>query len=242
MIDTLLDVLGYTGTLMMSAITTKHDFVVACIAASDRGTLADVAPFDIAKTPTYAGKIAETFRNRSGVQRSWHPTHSVTGIGPRAGELLANHDQAPGPCGEGTPYTRLTYLDRGLILLLGVSHMSNTTLHGSEELAEVEYVNYPKWARIPLITPGGPREAHTRVHNTHMPRNLNVFETAYIDAKAQTVTHVGESCLRLVHAKTMSDVTVSKLRKDPMAMLNDQGRRAWAKMKETGDFITHPQI
>ena len=131
-------------------------------------------------------------------------------------------------------------LDRGFVLLLGVSHMSNTTLHGMEELAQVPYVLYPGWARVPLITPQGRQLGRTRVHNAFMQRNLNLLETDYIDAGAENVTRIGESPVRLINARMMRDITVDRLKRDPFALLNTQGRQAWERMKQTGIFTRDP--
>ncbi len=240
-IDALLRAVGPGGTLMMSAITTQTAYVVACIEAAQRGEMASVERFDVLGMPTYAGAIAETFRRRPGVRRSWHPTHSVTAIGRRAEELLADHENASGPCGAGTPYGRLCDCDRGFVLLLGVNHMSNTTLHGIEEMAGVEYVLYPEWVRIPLKTPAGPREARTRVHNAFIGRNLGILETQYIDGMAQRVGQIGGSYVRLIHAAKMRDITLAAMQDDPLRLLNERGMRAWAEMKRSGNFARDPR-
>jgi aminoglycoside 3-N-acetyltransferase len=169
-----------------------------------------------------------------------HPTHAVTAVGARADEMLANHHNAPGPSGEGTPYMRLTEDERGFILLLGINHESNTSLHGVEEMAEVEYVLYPKWCHIPIRTPHGVTEARTRVHMSYLDRRLGVLETQYIDGCAQTVTHIGDSVVRLIHGATMRDMTLAVLEKDPFLLLSERGREAWRIMKETGVYTRHP--
>ncbi len=239
-IDAILETIGPDGTIIMSAITTNGGIVGAAIESADKGTLAAVEPFDVANKKCWAGTIAETFRNRPGVKRSWHPTHSVSAYGALADEMIANHENAPGPCGEGTPYTRVCDVPRGFILLLGVSHESNTAMHGMEELAGLEYVLYPKWSRIPILTPEGLREAHTRVHNSYMDRHLGALESAYINGLAETVTHIGDSYVRFVNAMKMRDITLPELKKNPLLMLNEKGLRAWNKMKETGVFTRNP--
>jgi aminoglycoside 3-N-acetyltransferase len=224
----------------MSAITTGWPMVNACIHATETGGVAEIAPFDVAQQPTWAGTIAETFRQRPGVRRSWHPTHSVSACGPLAEPLLADHHNAPGPCGEGTPYARVTELERGFILLLGIGHSSNTTLHGLEELAGCEYVLYPKFARVPLLTPDGPAEAHTRVHLPHLGRRLAALETAYLDGRAETVTHIGDSVCRLVHGPRMRSITLAALADDPWLLLTPDGVRAHHLMNEAGNWTRNP--
>jgi aminoglycoside 3-N-acetyltransferase len=224
----------------MSAITTGTQMVVRCIQAADAGIPLDTPPLDVLNAPTWAGSIPEAFRKRPAVVRSLHPTHSVTACGARAGEMLADHHRAPGPCGRGTPFMRLADQPRGFILLLGVNHESNTTIHGVEELAQLEYVLYPKPCRVPVLAPDGPIEARTRVHMPFLKRRLSALETAYIDRRAQTVTHIGDSYVRLVHAGTMRDATLAAVERDRLVLLAKEGRQAWRRMRETGIYTRDP--
>jgi aminoglycoside 3-N-acetyltransferase len=224
----------------MSAITTSTQTVVRCIKAADAGVALDAPPLDVLNEPTWAGTIAQTFRKRPGVVRSLHPTHSVTAFGARAEEMLANHHDVPGPCGQDTPFMRLADDPRGFILLLGVNHESNTTLHGVEELAQLEYVLYPKPCRVPILAPEGPIESHTRVHVPFLRRHLGALETAYVDGHAQTVTHIGDSHVRFIHVATMRDITLAAIAKDPFVLLSETGLRTWKKMQETVVYTRDP--
>jgi aminoglycoside 3-N-acetyltransferase len=239
-IDALLETVGPDGTLLMSAITTSSEFVVRCIEAAEAGAVLNTPPLDIASATTWAGAIPETFRRRPGVVRSLHPTHSVTAIGARASELLQGHHLAPGPCGKGTPFMRLADESRGFVLLLGVNHESNTTLHGVEEIATLEYVLYPKLCRVPILSPNGPREAHTRVHIPYLRRHLGALETQYIDGCAETVTQIGDSFVRCIHAATMRDLTLAALKTDPFRLLSAEGLKAWRIMRESGVYTRNP--
>lgn len=92
--------------------------------------------FDPALTPTrHMGAIAECFRHIEEVRRSDHPTVSAAAMGPNAAALVSGHELAFG-LGESSPQARLYDLD-GRILLLGVSHANDTSLHLSEYRAEV---------------------------------------------------------------------------------------------------------
>ncbi len=63
--------------------------------------------FDVYETPSRLGAISERFRLSPGTLRSVHPTHPVAARGPGAEEIVAGHETAETPFGEGTPYLRL---------------------------------------------------------------------------------------------------------------------------------------
>lgn len=238
-IDAVLDVLGPAGTALFTAITTSAEFTVAHVRATRAGTIDREQPmFRVAETPTWAGRIPETFRRRNGVLRSWHPTHSVCGLGPSAAELLAEHHRGSS-CGLGSPYEAITRLDRGRVLLLGVNHERNTTIHTFEELAGHEYMLHEPTCRIPFLDPEGQeRLAETTLHRWHIDRELGRLESRYIDAGGQTVVTIGAAPVRLCRATVLREVTLAALEDDPMALVTDLGRRQWRRMCETGDTLS----
>jgi aminoglycoside 3-N-acetyltransferase len=123
-IDGLRAALGDAGTLLLPALS------YATVGPA-QGNLT----FDVLQTPSCVGAIPEYFRTQvPGVARSVHPTHSVCAIGPRAQEMIHDHQLDTTPCGEHSAFRRLPLVG-GKVLMLGCGLRPNTSMHAVEELA-----------------------------------------------------------------------------------------------------------
>jgi aminoglycoside 3-N-acetyltransferase len=112
--------LGPGGTLVMPSMTDDEDH-----------------PFDAKTTPcTGMGVVADTFWRLPGVLRSDSP-HAFAAAGTRAARITAPHP-IDLPHGPDSPVGRVHDLG-GQVLLLGVGHDGNTTIHLAEYLAGVRY-------------------------------------------------------------------------------------------------------
>lgn len=139
-LEALFDVLGPDGTLVMPT----H-----CPDGGDpaRWTRPPVPPewvehirahrpaFDPARTPTRSmGAIPELFRTWPGVRRSSHPVGSFAVRGLLSEAVIEAHDLSE-MLGDRSPLGALYRLD-AKVLLLGVGHDSNTSLHLGEFRAD----------------------------------------------------------------------------------------------------------
>lgn len=143
-IQALLRVLGPGGTLMVPTHTSDNSepsrWQDPPVPAAWWPQLrAHLPAFDPALTPSRGmGRIAEALRTWPGARRSDHPVGSFAALGPAAPRLLADRLTLPAGLeeifGESSPLARLYELD-GLVLLLGVGHECNTSLHLAEHRA-----------------------------------------------------------------------------------------------------------
>lgn len=137
-IQALLDVLTPTGTLIMPAhssdLTNPSRWQAPAVPPLWMEAIRKEMPaFDPRLTPTRGmGVVAESFRTWPEVRRSHHPSGSFCALGPKAEEVLANQDLSD-PFGMSGPLGYL-YQNGGKVLLLGIQHGSNTSLHLAESI------------------------------------------------------------------------------------------------------------
>ncbi|WP_336135720.1 aminoglycoside N(3)-acetyltransferase [Natronomonas amylolytica] len=94
-------------------------------------------PFRPAATPSRGvGAVPECFRTYPDAVRSRHPEYSFAAWGADAEAVVADHSYDNG-LGEGSPLAEV-YDRAGRVLLLGVGHSVNTSLHLAEYRADFE--------------------------------------------------------------------------------------------------------
>jgi aminoglycoside N3'-acetyltransferase len=130
---------NYTGTV--------DDFIEAILAEiGASGTLAMPAYpllrkpesiFDIEKTPTGAGLIAETFRKYPGVKRSIN-MHSVCALGPMSDFLLNEHQYSVTSWDENSPYYKLSKINAKIFAFGLGRYFVGTTMHCADSVLREE--------------------------------------------------------------------------------------------------------
>ncbi len=188
---------GSDGTLAMPSWTADGD-----------------TPFDPDQTPAAPdlGVVAETFRRLPGVLRSDHP-FAFAALGPAAEQVTADPLPLP-PHGVKSPVGRVHDLD-GQVLLLGVGHDADTTLHLAELVADVPY-RVPKHCTV--LRDGHP----TRIEygeNDHCCRNFALADGWLRASGAQNEGPVGHAHARLARSRHIVAAAVSALRRNPLIFL-----------------------
>ncbi len=139
-VHALLDTVGHQGTLVMPTHTAGNTdpghWENPPVPRDWWDTIRQEMPaFDPRLSPSFGmGAIAECFRQWPGAIRSTHPIGSFAALGPLARALTADHGLEP-MFGRESPIGRL-YDSDGKVMLLGVGHDSNTSLHLAEYEAE----------------------------------------------------------------------------------------------------------
>ncbi len=177
----------------------------------------DEQPFDRSRTPCHGmGIVAETFRKLPDVLRSDSP-HAFAATGTHAAALVAAHPVEV-PHGPDSPIGRAHELD-GQVLLLGVGHDANTTVHLAEYLAGVRY-RLPKHATV--LRDGRPaRVAYDEIDHCCA---LFALMDGWLDTRGlQARGLVGHAQARLMRARDVVAVAIAQLRENETMFLHPSG-------------------
>jgi aminoglycoside 3-N-acetyltransferase len=214
--------LGPGGTLLAPAFTTQlidpYTWPVPPPPEERQRRMAEMPTFDPAASPPHRmGAIATALWKTPGALRSHHPVTSWVGLGPRAAELLADQplDDPEGPKG---PVGRAWQAD-AQILLLGVDHDSNTTIHLAESLLEMPHLlELPD--RWPDDSQGDRvwREVRktTKCSDGFVKLRLPLQRAGVIGAG-----HVGDAPVQLMRSQDVVAVATRLLAEEPTALLCD---------------------
>jgi aminoglycoside 3-N-acetyltransferase len=198
-VDALVDAVGPAGTIMVPTFTTGDD----------------AEPFDRAETPSVTGRITEELRTREGAVRSAHPTHSVAAIGADAESLTRNHEMT-NSLGPGSPMHQLLE-DGGSILLLGVDHTSNSSVHVAERLANLPYRDQTR--TVPVVDGDNDEVCTVTTNAVHCSYGFDAVEVVARRAGLLTEGAIGEANVQQMDGQALLCELVDVLEAVPNFLL-----------------------
>jgi len=201
LIEALRAALGPDGTLVMPSWSGDDD-----------------EPFDPMRTPAASdlGVVADTFWRLPGVARSNH-FHAFAAAGPEAARLTSDPLPLPPHIPE-SPVGRVWEAD-GQVLLLGVGHDADTTLHLAELLAGVPY-RVPKHC---TVLQDGRRARIDYGENDHCCAGFALADEWLRARSLQSEGRIGHAHARLARAREIVDVALEHLAHDPLLFLHSPG-------------------
>ena len=198
LIDALRTAVGVDGTLVMPSWSDRDD-----------------EPFDPASSPvaTDLGILAEVFRRLPGVLRSEH-VFAFAAAGPLASRILADPLPLP-PHVPESPVGRVHEYD-GQVLLLGVGHDADTTLHLAELLAQAPY----RVSRHCTIAAQGRAVRLEYEENDHCCERFALADGWLRSRGLQIEGRVGHARARLTSSRAIVRVACEYLARDPLIFLH----------------------
>lgn len=200
LIDSLLEVLGPEGTLVMPSWQEDEE------------------PYDPASTSVIAhlGVVADAFWRRPGVLRTNHLS-AMAAIGRRAAYVTGAPLVLP-PHAEDSGVARVYDLD-GWVLLLGVDHDANTTIHLGELLGGAPYFQVNE---ITVVVDGRPQRVFYGENDSCCQRFTEVG--AWLRERGcQTEGTVGRGRAILMRSRHVVETVVEHLAEDPCRFLHARG-------------------
>ena len=196
LIEALQDAVGSDGTLVMPSMSEDDDVPFDPLTHEVKGSL---------------GVVADTFWRLPGVTRSDHPA-AFAARGPQAAAIVSG----PLPLPPHTPESPVgqVHTRNGQVLLLGVGHDANTTLHLAELIAGVPY-GVPKYCTV--LRDGRPVRIDYR-ENDHCCQRFALADGWLGDLQRQG--NIGHAPTRLARSRDIVKVAVKNLRRDPLVFLH----------------------
>jgi aminoglycoside 3-N-acetyltransferase len=192
--------LGPNGTLVMPSMSDDDDH-----------------PFDPRSTPCRGmGVVADMFWRMPDVLRSDSP-HAFAAAGRHARRITADHPFDV-PHGLNSPIGRVYELE-GQVLLLGVGHDANTTIHLAEALSGVRY----RLQKSVTVVEGGKRRRYDYAEIDHCCQRFTLVDE-WLDAEGrQRHGRVGHGEGRLATSRDVVATVCARLRANETVFLHPPG-------------------
>ena len=207
-LESLLEILGPDGTLMMPGFQRGSEYVLA----------SQKTCFDIRSTPSGCGYLTELFRQYPGTRRSLSSTHSVTVFGPGGEEQIRDHEKCSVTTGWGSPFERLIRCG-GKILMLGASRHSNTAMHFLENNEGIPTVCTSLFLTLVIDSRGKEMETPIYPHMPSLRRNYPHAIELLEKAGGLSQGKGGAADCELYSAPLPKRVVYSVLKQNPCAFI-----------------------
>lgn len=176
---------------------------------------ADHPKFSVNDSPSMVGILTELFRNRPGVVRSWHPTHSVAALGKGAEDFVKDNEKFDTPCARGSSWGKL-FDQKATILLIGVDLRRCTYIHSVEEWLDIPDRLTDEHEQLYTITPDGTEiPVQQRRHINHTSEKYGRVEDVFLENEAMYIGKFGDAEVRVCDAAKMADLLIPLLKEKP---------------------------
>lgn len=207
-LDVLMDYFKDEGLLVLPTITWSN--------VNDKQPI-----FNVRETPSVVGILPQLFRQRPGVIRSLHPTHSVAAWGREAAAFVEGHERFDSPASFFSPWHRLILL-KAKIMFLGCNVASNTFMHGVEEWGHADDILTEAKQQLVSIDYDGvehlvPSRRHIGAHSGFYGRMLPHFKSI----GAVTEGNFGDAHCVIYDAAKIAYYTIDMLKKYPKAFVKE---------------------
>lgn len=166
---------------------------------------ATMPAYDSSLTPTRGmGAVVDCLLQSRQTQRSPHPVYSFCALGPQAAEIVGEHPLSPS-FGDRSPLAKL-YARDARVLLLGVGHECNTSLHFAEHRSSWPGRRTYK-AGAPMIV-DGERQWVTYQDMLVTTSDFPALAAAFADTGELTLGTVGAATAQLMRMRAIVDFGV----------------------------------
>lgn len=205
--DTFINILGEDGTLIVPTHT--YSFIGLSI-----------QPYEPNITPTSLGAFPEAIRKHPLANRSWNASHSSAAIGGKTNFLIDNHDPT-NALGYNSPIHRMAR-SGGKILLIGVSHKANTTIHLAESITKL-YTHLPynnKWGEYThMKLPDGTVQKYKQKEYPGCSSNFDIVQEYLINNNLVSFGKIGNAYSQLIDAGGMVEIITKLIKNQPDILL-----------------------